>query len=214
MNGLRSLKKAVLVALCGGAFAVAGSICPGASTRTNFPPPPDPTGTGCNAVITIAAGGAITVAITDSTPYEASEDVLVGVKNNSGAAVGSLNITSTTGAFGFDGDGICTFTFVGSSYCTASQIAGMDPGDYAGPGVTFTNITGGGNNGTVNFSPGVAANGGTAYFSLEGLPSASLVVTNPGGGGATTPAPPSLVLLLAALACMGLYFAFRKPATN
>jgi hypothetical protein len=212
MNGLRSLKKAVLVALCGGAFAVAGSICPGATTGTTFPHPPDPTATGCNVVITIAAGGSISVAVTDSTPYENSEDVLVGVKNNSGAAVGSLNLTSTTGAFGFDGDGICTFTFPGSSYCNASQMSGVDPGDYAGPGVTFTNIANGGNNGTVNFNPAVAANGGTGYFSLEGLPSSSLVVTTGGGGG--TPAPPSLVLLLAALACMGLYFAFRKSATN
>jgi hypothetical protein len=212
MNGLRSLKKAVLVALCGGAFAVAGSICPAGSGANPFPHSPDSAATGCNAVITIAVGGAISVAVTDATPYENSEDVLVGVKNNSGTAISSLNITSTTGAFGFDGDGICTYTFVGSSYCTASQIAGTDPGDYAGPGVTFTNISGNLNSGTVNFGPAVAANGGTGYFSLEGLPSASLVITSGGGGG--TPAPPSLVLLLAALACMGLYFAFRKPVTN
>jgi hypothetical protein len=162
-------------------------------------------------VITIAANGNISVAVTDTTPYETSEDVLVGVKNNSGTAVGALNL-SGTGIFGFDGDGICVYTFVGSSYCTASQIAGTDPGDYAGPGVTFTNIAGGGNSGTVNFSPAVAANGGTGYFSLEGIPTANLAVTT--GPGNATPAPPSLVLLLAALACMGLYFAFRKPATN
>jgi hypothetical protein len=209
MNGLGSLKKAFLVALCGGAFAVAGSVCPAAGGANPFLHAPDAANTGCNVVITIAAGGAITTAITDSTPYENSEDVIVGVKNNSSSPTSSLNITSTTGAFGFDGDGICTFTFTGSSYCSGTYYQ-SDPGDYAGPGVTFTNITGGGNNGTVNFSPAIPANGGTGYFSLEGLPSASLVVTT---GPTGSPAPPSLVLLLAALACMGLYFAFRKQAT-
>jgi len=210
MNRLVSLKKAVLVALCGGAFAVAGSICPAGSGAIPFAHSPDSSATGCNVVITIPASGAITIVITDSSPYDGSEDTLIGVKNNSSSAVGSLNLTGN-GIFGFDGDGMCIYTFVGSSYCSGTYYQN-DPGDYAGPGVTFTNITGGGNNGTVNFSPGVAANGGTAYFSLEGLPSASLVVTT--GPGTGTPAPPSLVLLLAALACMGLYFAFRKPATN
>ena len=210
MNGLRSLKKAVLVALCGGAFAVAGSICPAASGANPFPHPPDPSATGCNVVITIPASGSISVVIMDATAYENSEDVLIGVKNNSGAAVGSLNL-SGSGVFGFESDGICVYTFVGSSYCSGTYYQ-TDPGDYAGPGVTFTNISGDTNSGTVNFSPAIAANGGIGYFSLEGIPSANLVVTT--GGGPGTPAPASLVLLLAALACMGLYFAFRKPATN
>lgn len=209
MNGLRSLKKAVLVALCGGAFAVAGSICPGATTGTTFTHPPDPTATGCNVVITVPASGSISVVVTDAIPYESSEDVLIGVVNNSGTALGSLNL-SGSGIFGFEGDGVCTFTFPGSSYCSGTYYQ-SDPGDYAGPGVTFTNFASL-NSGTVNFSPAVAANGGKAYFSLEGVPTANLVVTTGGGGG--SPAPPSLVLLLAALACMGLYFAFRKPATN
>ena len=211
MNGLRSLKKAVLIALVGGAFAVAGTVCPAASGTNPFPHPPDPTATGCNVVITVPASGSISVVVTDSTAYENSEDVLVGVVNNSGTPFGSLNLSGSS-IFGFEGDGICIYTFVGSSYCSGAYYQ-SDPGDYAGPGVTFTNIAGGGNTGTVNFSPAIAANGGKGYFSLEGIPSANLVVTT-GGGGGGAPAPPSLVLLLAALACMGLYFAFRKPATN
>ena len=173
---------------------MAGSICPGATTGTNFTHPPDPTATGCNVVITIAANGSVSTVVTDPSPYEGSEDVIIGVKNNSTSAVGSVALTSSSGVFGFEGDGICTFTFPGSTYCSASAIAGTDPQDYQGPTSTFTNITGGGNNGTVVFNPSIAANGGSTYFSLEGVPTASLGVTV-GGGTPTTPAPSSLILL-------------------
>jgi len=40
--------------------------------------------------------------------------VLVGVVNNSASTVSSLALTGSD-IFGFDGDGICTFTFVGSA---------------------------------------------------------------------------------------------------
>lgn len=173
---------------------MAGSICPAASGSNPFPHPPDPTATGCNVVITIASNGSVSTAITDSTPYENSEDIIVGVKNNSTSTVGSLALTGS-GIFGFDGDGICVYTFTGSSYCTSSQSSGTDPGDYQGPTSTFANYASG-NSGTVVFSPAIAANGGSSYFSLEGVPSASLGVTVGGGGGTpTTPAPSSLMLL-------------------
>jgi hypothetical protein len=152
-------------------------------------------------VITIAANGTPSVQVTDSTPYEESEDVLVGVKNNSTSTVASIGLTGTD-IFGFDGDGICTFTFVGSSYCTTAQQNGTDPQDYQGPTSTFT-VTNA-NTGSVNFSPAIAANGGTAYFSLEGVPTVSLTVTVTTGTGGTTPTPVpgSLVLLGLGLACL------------
>jgi hypothetical protein len=123
-------------------------------------------------VITINADRSATVTVTDPTPYEYSEDVLVGVLNNSSLSVPSITL-SGSGIFDLESDGICTFTFVGSSYCTADQIAGTDPGDYYGPNTTYaiTSV----NTGIVSFTTPIAA-GGSTYFSLEGLPSASLVV--------------------------------------
>jgi hypothetical protein len=178
----------------GASFAMAGTICPAGSGSNPFLHSPDSAATGCNVVITIAANGSVSTAVTDSNPYEVSEDVLVGVLNNSTSTVSSLALTGA-GIFGFDGDGICTFTFVGSTYCNSSQTSGTDPGDYQGPTSTFANYTSG-NSGTVLFSPAIAANGGSSYFSLEGVPTANLGVTvGTGGGTPTTPAPSSLLLL-------------------
>jgi len=160
-----------LVAL--GTFtAWAGSICPARSGVLPIPYSPDAAATGCNVVITINADRSVTVTVTDPTPYEFSEDVLVGVLNNSSSSVPGITL-SGAGIFALDGDGICTFTFVGSGYCTPSQVAGTDPQDYYGPNTTFaiTSV----NTGTVNFTTPIAV-GGSTYFSLDGLPSASLVV--------------------------------------
>jgi hypothetical protein len=213
------MKRSLLVAAIlawGANAAFAGSICPAGNGANPFPYNPDNSGTGCNVVITISASGAVSVALKDSNPYENSEDVLVGVVNNSPSPVGSLAINGGSGndVFGLDGDGICTFTFVGSSYCTAAQKAGTDPGDYYGPTSSFTNIGSGGTSGTVNFSPGVPANGGTTYFSLEGIPTASLgvVVGSSGGGTSNVPAPSSIALLGVGFAVVLVIQAARKIA--
>jgi len=204
---------ALILLLLGSCAAWAGSVCPAASGANSFPHPPDPMGTGCNVLITVNANGTTTITVTDSTPYENSEDVLVGVKNNSSTPVTSLALNggSANDIFGFDGDGICTFTFVGSSYCTSAYYQ-SDPGDYAGPNntLTATNATAG----TVNFSPAVAANGGTSYFSLEGVPSASISATV-GTGTATTTTVPALStwgLALLAVLLMGLSVRMLKRA--
>jgi hypothetical protein len=156
----------------GTSIAWAGSVCPAGSGALHIPYSPDAAATGCNVVITINADRSATVTVMDPTPYEFSEDVLVGVVNHSSSNLPSITL-SGTGIFDLDSDGICTFTFVGSGYCTPSQVAGTDPQDYYGPNTTFaiTSV----NNGTVNFTTPIAA-GGSAYFSLDGLPSASLVV--------------------------------------
>ena len=214
--GKSQILKFAFLTIGGAALAAAGTICPAGNGATPFPHNPDGAagGTGCNVVITIAANGTLSTAVQDTTPYENSEDVLVGVVNNSATPLSTLNVTGAAGSdlFGFDGDGICTFTFVGSSYCTASQIAGTDPGDYQGPTSTFSNIAGSFDSGTVNFSPAIAPNGGTSYFSLEGLPSASITGTTgptPTPAPTGTPAPSTLILTLTALAGMGIYFASR-----
>ena len=152
------------------AWAAGAPICPGASGANNFAHSPDATATGCNVVITIAANGTATVVVTDPAPYDGSEDALVGVVNNSSTTVTSLPLAGP-GIFGFDGDGICTYTFVGDGYCTANL---ADPADYQGPTSTFAVTTA--NAGTVNFSPGIPGGGGTTYFSLEGVPTASITV--------------------------------------
>lgn len=210
--GKSQILKFACLTVAGAALAAAGTICPAGNGAVPFPHNPDGAATGCNVVITIAANGTVSTSVKDTTPYENSEDVLVGVVNNGTTPLSTLTVTGAAGSglFGFDGDGICTFTFVGSTYCTPSQISGTDPADYQGPTSTFSNFATF-DSGTVNFSPAVAANGGTTYFSLEGLPSASITGSTGGSpaGPAGTPAPPTLILTLTALAGMGLYFGSR-----
>jgi hypothetical protein len=203
---MRTLR--VLVVLLLGWLSIgmssAGTICPAGSGANPFPHSPDPAGTGCNVVLTINPDGSLSTAVTDPSPYEASEDALVGVVNNSPSSVGSLTLTGP-GIFGFEGDGICTFTFVGSGYCTPAQIAGTDPGDYAGPTTSFTNLTA--NTGTVVFNGGLGP-GASTYFSLEGVPTGNITGGPGPGGGPVAPVPTlstaALVLLL--LAFLGVAF--------
>jgi hypothetical protein len=83
-----------------------------------------------------------------------SEDTLFFVTNNSGVTVNSIHLASSTlPAFGFDGDG------------TQSNSNGA-LSNYAGPGITFSNIGAGAMSGDVNFAGGLA-NGATAFFGLE-----------------------------------------------
>jgi hypothetical protein len=204
--------KKLMLALAGMALGTmttwAGSICPAGQAPNAFPYSPDNTATGCNVVITIASNGSISAVVKDSTPYENSEDVLVGIVNNSSVQVNSVNLSGSS-IFGFDGDGICLYGFVGSSYCKGAYLT--DPLDYAGPTSTFSNYSGG-STGTVNFSPGIPANGGTTYFSLEGVPSANLTgtvgSTGPGGA-ASAPALSSWGMVL----LVGVSFRLMKQQT-
>ena len=117
---MRTLKGFALLVL-GTGIAMAGTVCPASTGANPFPHPPDPSATGCNVVITIAANGSVSTAITDATPYELSEDTLVGVVNNSSTPLTSLSLSGPD-IFGFDGDGICLYTFTGNGYCTGSYL--------------------------------------------------------------------------------------------
>src|SRR3954471_19901637 len=116
----------------------------------------------CAVLIVVNPGGGLTI-LTDPNvgPFDGVEDTSVGVLNNSGAPLPSITLTGTSGAFGFDGDGLCSFIT-----CTWTA-----PTGYEGPKTAFASISADANDGTLLF-PTPLANGGTAYFSLEGEPSA------------------------------------------
>jgi hypothetical protein len=164
--------------------------------------------TGCQILVVINPGGGISIYGDNSQgPYDGSEDALIGVFNNSGATVPSLNLTGL-GIFGFDGDGICTFKpFTGSGYCSGTYYQ-TDPGDYAGPTTTFSNVSGNGNSGTVVFTGGLAS-GASTYFSLEGALTAGSI-SGSTGGGPTSPAPTSILLVVTGLAGAVLFHTLRN----
>ncbi|MFZ0413351.1 MAG: PEP-CTERM sorting domain-containing protein [Candidatus Acidiferrales bacterium] len=156
----------------------------------------DTTGTNCGALINVtsASGGlatAFSVSLTGLPPYDGVEDTSVGLTNNSGGVLTSMVLNSTGGAFGFDGDGICTYTL--AAYCSTNGATyiGQDPFDYEGPNMTFT-VSNGGDTLTIDFTGNGLANGASTYFSLEGPPSS---LTGGGGIGGQTPEPSTLVLL-------------------
>lgn len=144
------------------------------------------TNTDCGYIFTIGPGGTLTGApVAGANPYDGNDDALVGVVNHSGAVYsGSFTLSGTGnggGIFGFDGDGICTFTH--ASYCTPT----LAPTGYEGPNMFFSNYTADPTTGTVNFN-GIAI-GGSDFFSLEGSPASITPVIN------QTPEPSSIFLL-------------------
>jgi hypothetical protein len=155
----------------------------------------------CNEVLTINPDGSVTGAVISTSAYDGTEDNLIGVVDNfSGSPVSSMTLTGTAGFFGFDRDGICTFSPAGVNgggspasmfaYCDASQLSGTDPQDYQGPDNTFSNFTSTGSTGQVNFTTPLN-NGDTTFFSLELAPNASNPIGGTIGG---TPEPGTLAL--------------------
>jgi hypothetical protein len=168
--------------------------CPGVGANPN----------GCQFLITFNADGTITTAAstTDTGPFDNSEDTLIGIQNNTGAAITSLVLTSATlQIFGFDGDGACQAGF----YSPQPACTGHDSTGYggfvsatstglgsAGPlgAVTFGGITANLMSGTVTFGPTGIPAGGSAWFSLEEAITLNSLPT-PG----TVPEPATLTLL-------------------
>jgi autotransporter-associated beta strand protein len=111
----------------------------------------------CGAIITITNSGS-TISFTGQGPYDGSDDTMVGVVNNSSQPIYALGLKSTTNIFGFDSDGITTYGAPGNA---------KDATGYGGPNAYFTNSSGNGNSGVVNFVNALKAAGGTTYFSLE-----------------------------------------------
>lgn len=143
---------------------------------------------GNTATVTAVAGQSPTY---DGGAFGVGDDTYIGVTNNSGAKIGSINISSTSNPiFGFDSDGIDTFG-AGSN--------AKDTTGYGGPQAYFTNIVG--NSGTVNFIGGIA-NGGSGYFSLESaIDAASFTGPITTGGG--VPEPSAWAMLLVGFGAIG-----------
>jgi len=123
-------------------------------------------------------------------PYDGADDTLIGIVNNSSAAITAVTVSGpNSGLAGFDGDGICTYAtggssgsgFTGDSYCTSQQVAGDDPGDYAGPGTSFTLDPNSQDDVEVDFAGKGLAAGNSTYFSLEGALTAAVVKARKGG---------------------------------
>jgi hypothetical protein len=151
---------------------------------------------GCNVLITFEANGSIMTTFPNAAPsYDTGvDDNLVGIVNDTGSAISSVKLSSTVDdIFGFDGDGICGapgFTFLGGGTPCAGVVNNAANGyGYGPPGVTYSGISGNNESGTVNFgNGGIAAGGGTAFFSLEGPVDLNLQSS-------ATPEPSSLLLL-------------------
>ncbi len=102
---------AVLAVSLVGAFALAAATSGSALAALYQQCPPVGNNLGCSQLITISKSGPVIVTTDPAAPpngYDGSEDTLIGVQNNSGRAIGSLNLASTTAPiFAFDSDGLC-----------------------------------------------------------------------------------------------------------
>jgi hypothetical protein len=169
----------------GAVALVAGTFLSGVA-QAQSPCPAVGADTGCGSIITVTQTGAI-ITNTNQGPYDGSDDTIVGVINNSNLPIYSLDLTSATNIFAFDGDGIDSPPY---------NIPGnpLDTTGYGGPNAYFSTISADMTSGRVNFIIPIAANGGTSFFSLENVLATSTGCTDllnnsvpqPAGGASIT----------------------------
>src|SRR6516165_2681509 len=121
-------------------------------------------GAGCNETITLNAGTppTATVTVDNASPYDGSDDQLVGVVNNTGLTVTGITITGT-GIGGFDGDGGWgTACRPSGTNCFTPTLTGS--ANYSGPNNIFSNVSA---NSVTDMFAAPLAPGGTTFFTLE-----------------------------------------------
>lgn len=121
--------------------------------------PPVGEDTSCGILIQVTNTSNNIIGDPSQGPYDGSDDTLIGLLNSSSDTISSVQLSSDTDLFGFDGDGLCT-------ELPAPAGCPFGPTGYEGAGTSFTDITPDQTGGVVNFSPGIAP-GQSAYFSLE-----------------------------------------------
>jgi hypothetical protein len=158
--------------------------------------------TGANYVITLLPGNKSTIVQDSSVApyYDGSDDVIVGIINNSGGTVSNIALSGSD-IFGFEGDGLNNTT-VGNDYTGGNP---ADTSGYAGPDNTYTvkDV----NDGTVNFTPNPLKNGDSTFFGLEAPPAGATgggITVGPVTGGGGTTAVPLSAAAWQGLALMGL----------
>ena len=110
--------------------AIAGLAMVGATSAEATPCPIPAVGatdpaTGCNFIFTFNSDGSIGTSGVGGN-YDGSEDAVIGVINNSGHAISSIPLSNPgVGIFGFDGDGINTYT---GDINTAAGMSDPGPG--------------------------------------------------------------------------------------
>ena len=163
------------------AAAVIGSVValatPGISGAVTSPSCPSVgSGQGCAYVITVNADGTASVAAgTNPSSYDNSEDVMVGVVNNTNGVVPSIHVSGHS-PFAFDTDGLCNESGAPTG-CPFVPPEGFTYTGYEGLNTAF--VTADDSDGTVVFTTPLAS-GATAYFSLEAPPTSAsgIVVSN------------------------------------
>jgi len=130
---------------------------------------------GCGTLIVVNPDRTVSVYSDSATkPYDGGDDTLVGFENRSSFPVPAITAYGTSGSnlFGFDGDGICTYTFTGNDYCSHLPAPPASTG-YEGPGTSFINDPSTHDDGEIDLAPQAGGPGNHTYFSLEGAVTAA-----------------------------------------
>jgi hypothetical protein len=177
-------------------LALVGACAFGASRASAalFPQcPPVGNNQGCSQLIVVNPDGTVVVKVDPAAPplgYDGVEDTLIGLQNNSGHSISSINLASPSAAiFSFDGDGLCdppdwpSAPAVTPPNCPGTQ--GFGPTGYEGPNNTFTNVSPNQLTGTVQFTSPIAP-GGSTYWGLEEALQAGQLLSGAGGAPITS----------------------------
>lgn len=129
--------------------------------------------TSCQLLLVVNPDDTITVLGDPALgPYDGSDDTLIGIVNNSKAAVPAITVTGPgSGLAGLDGDGLCTYSVAGCPF---------GPTGYEGPGTSVKTDSSFPDSAEIDFAAAGLAAGASTYFSLEGALTAATITSRPG----------------------------------